>query len=666
LSGRAAFAGATVTDTLAAILDRQPDWSAVSAQVPRRIRRLLQRCLAKDVNKRLQHIGDARLELEETDDYTDERSAARGLRAPPALLVGAVLFIAGAVGLTSWFLRARTPVPAMQATARLTLNLQGDLPADTELQVNRFFVPFAISPDGQQVVFRARNATASQLFLRELSGFDVKALQGTEQATTPFFSPDGRWIGFWRAEDRVLRKVAVAGGSPIEIGQTDVPIHAVWQSDDEILLQTGSSNKELWSIPASGGKPREITIRDRSPGERISLRTRVPGGNDLLIATRGPAGNWLQVLSRETGTRRRLLNGGTNVLARYTSTGHLVYSDGDALFAVALDRRHEPVSPPVPVLHGIDHWFWHSNVALSANGTVAYLPVEGVREAELVWVNDAGRSTPVAGGRGAFSSVALSPDGREVATDIVDDAKSQVWIFDLVRGTKRLLDGEGDTNSPVWSRDGVFITYVSRRNGSQALYRTRANGTGPREYLISRPDGYPEPTDWSPDGRTLLFSEYTERGDTDVWMYSSGRVTRYLASGFTEQSATFSPDGGFVAYAADDGGMSHVYVQAFPGPGPRTVVSAEEGGLPRWSADGASLFFKSGRRIMSVGVQTTPSLRIGQPKVWADPGLAFGGYAFTGDNRRFLAIADRATESPLELRVILNWFQELNRLVPHP
>ena len=285
--------------------------------------------------------------------------------------------------------------------------------------------------------FRTRSVQSSELILRELSGFEVRALPVTKTATTPFFSPDGRWVGFWRAEDRHLRRVSIDGGSPIDIGPTDVPQSALWGSNDEILFETGFPNGELWSIPASGGTPQHIPASDRANGERISLRARVPGGNDLLVASIRPGESWLEVLSRKDGTRRRLLKGGSNVIARYTRTGHLVYSDSDALFAVMLNQRFEPVGAPAVVMHGIDHLFWHSNVALSENGTVAYLPAERVREAEFVWLDRQGNVTPVPGGRNFFNSVALSPDGREVATEAVEGTKTQVWIFDLERETRR-------------------------------------------------------------------------------------------------------------------------------------------------------------------------------------------------------------------------------------
>jgi eukaryotic-like serine/threonine-protein kinase len=549
--------------------------------------------------------------------------------------------------------------------ARLTLKLEGETSSDLSLVVNGFFIPFALSPDGERLVFRARGAKGSQLWLREFSGFETKALPGTALATTPFFSPDGQWVGFWRAEDRILRKTSIAGGAPIELGATDAPQNALWGLSDEIVFETGYPEGELWSIPADGGKAQPIPIRDRSKGERISLRALIPGGKDLLVASIGPGGTWLDALSRVTGQRHRLLRGGSNVLTRYTRTGHLVYGDGDALFAAPVNEQFEPVGPAIPVLHGIDHFFRHSNGAISANGTVVYLPAERIREGELAWLDREGHITVVAGGQAPFYSVALSPDGRQAAADLVDGTKLQVWIFDLERGAKRLLGSAGQSIQPIWSRDGTSVTYVSDREGATGLYRKRADGTGEEEFLVRRPNTWLIPEDWSPDGQSLLFSEPTGRGDTDVWLYSGGKATPLLATGFNEASARFSPDGRFIAFDADDGGVNHVYVQPFPA-GPRTPISIEEAGWPQWTADGRQLLFKSGSRIMVVDIQTHPTLRVGQPRLLLkdEPG-AWRTVAVTPDGRR-LTLSPRSMEGPLELRVILNWFEELERLAPHP
>jgi len=669
LSGRVAFAGDTASDTMAAILDKEPDWSALPPGTPAGVLRLLRRCLTKDMRKRLQHIGDARLELEETEAGQDERPK-RGpgpIRASP-VIVGAALLVALAAGLGSWLGGRRTTARFHQPVTRLTLRVEGDAASNARLSVGGFFIPFALSPDGTRLVLRARGAEGSQLYLRELAGFETRALPGTQTAATPFFSPDGRWVGFWRPEDRILRKVSVSGGPPIEIGPTDVPHTALWGPGDEILFATGFPGSELWSIAAEGGKPQEIVVRDRSEGETISLRARVPGRRDLLVASIRAGEAWLEVLSRETGKRRRLLRGGLNTLARYTPTGHLVYSDADALFAVAVDpERLEPLGAPVPVIHGIDHFYWHSNVALSETGTVVYLPAERVREAELVWLDRAGKVTPVPGGRGRVESFALSPGGRQAAVVLVEGTKLQLWIFDLERGAKRLIASEGGCSTPIFSRDGVFVTYASSRGGTEGLYRRRADGTGDEERLMERGVGAPSPEDWSPDGKTLLLTEWTNHGDRDIWVYSGGKAAPLVASPFDEGDPRFSPDGRFVAFQADDGGVSHVYVQPFPGPGPRTMVSIEEGGSPVWGPDGRQLFYwGNGIQMIVVPLETDSVLRVGRPRVLFEM-RSGGSFMITPDARRFLTIANRTTEEgPLELRVILNWFDELERLAPHP
>jgi eukaryotic-like serine/threonine-protein kinase len=665
LSGRRPFTGDTVTDTLAAVLDKEPDWGALGDHVPASATRLLRRCLAKDVRRRLQHIGDARLDLEETGAETGHRPARDRpmFRAVPALVIAAIL-IATSAGVAFWLGARRATTIGERAVTRLTLTLDDKTNGDLTLPLQGWDRPFAISPDGQRIVLRARGGGRSQLFLRELSGFETRPLPGTDAARTPFFSPDGQWIGFWRAEDRILRKVSVAGGSPIELAPTDVPPAAVWGTDDEIVIQTDYPRGELLSIPAGGGKPKPIAVADRSNGESISLRGRVPGGNDLLVASFGLGEAWLDMLSRETGKRRHIVRGG-NLPASYTRTGHLVYSDADTLLAVPLNQRLEPVGKPVPVLTGIDHYFRHSNVALSDNGTLIYIPADRVEESQLVWEDREGGVTPIPGGRAPMTWAALSPDGREAAVNLVEGTKLQVWVVDLERGARRLLVRSGESVQPLWSRDGKFVTYVSIHGDEQAIYRTRADGTGAEESLV-RVTRWTTPLDWSPNGRTLLYSEYTKRGDSDIWSYSGGKATPLLAGPFSEESASFSPDGRFIAFAADDGGASHVYIQAFPGPGPRVAVSIDEGGSPRWGLDGRQIFYEGSRRRMVVDVTTDPVVRLGTPRPLSERRDLVGKMPESPDGHRFLSLTTRAQKGRLELRVVLNWFDELQRLAPHP
>jgi len=656
LTGSSPFKGDTVTDTLAAVLDKDPDWSGLGDNVPPAIARVLRRCLTKDVRRRLQHIGDARLELEETGRESVERSE----RPPRARRATVVLATAGVgisivAGLTMLGGRLTTTSTA-HTVAHLTLKIDDKANRDLRLSLSGFDIPFAISPDGQRIVLRAEHrGGGTQLLVRELSGVETRPLPGTGAARTLFFSPDGQWIGFWRAEDRILRKVSVAGGSPIELAPTDILFGALWR-DDEIVFEAG----DLWSVSAGGGKPTPIVVLDRSKGESIGLLSLVPSGNALLVASKDSGETWLDTLSRETGNRRHVVRGGRSGFASYTRTRHLVYSDADTLFAVPLNERFEPVGKPVPVLAGIDHFFYHSNVALSDNGTLIYAPADRVEESQLVWKDREGGVTAIPGGRGPMISAALSPNGREAAVSLVEGAKLHVWVLDLERGARRLLVANGESYNPLWSRDGKFVTYVGRRENVQVICRAHADGTGAEEPL-ARVAGWTTPLDWSPDGQTLLYSESTKRGDYDIWRYSDGKAMPLLASPFSETSASFSPDGRFVAFSADDGGASHVYIQPFPGPGPRTAVSTDEGDSPRWGYDGRQIFFGK----MVVDVTTHPALRVGTPRPLSERRDLVGRVPGSPDGRRFLSLTSRGQEGPIELRIILNWFDELERLAPH-
>jgi Tol biopolymer transport system component len=671
LAGRRAFAGKTISDTLAAVLDREPDWSALPGATPDSVARLLRWCLTRDLRRRLQHVGDARLELEEAGaGVVEGRKPGRRLLGASRWAMSGALVGALATGVGFW-LAGRAPggPPLMKppSVTRLTLELDSEDAPGLRLTVAGRFVPFALSPDGTRLVIHAHGLRGQQLFLREMSGFDTKPLPGTEGASDPFWSPDGRWVGFWRSEDHELWKVSVAGGPPIRIAPTGIPTHALWGEDGEILLDTG----RLWSIPAAGGEPRPIPIHVQSDEEWIGLQGRIPGRSDLLVASARGEETWLEVLSPRTGERRRLLRGGRTVMARFTPSGHLVYADDDALFAVPMDmERLEPFGGPVPVMNGIDHYYYHSNVSLSDAGTVVYLPSERVRPAELVWIDRAGRASPVPH-VDSFEpqGVSLSPDGRTAAVAVTDGGRSSVWILDLERGSKRLL--APGAMGPVYGRDGVFVTYVSFHGEQFVFSRRRADGTGEEERLFTHTSGWADTLDWSPDGRSLLLRSYSNSRDADVWIHSDGKTAPLLAGPANEWSATFSPDGRFVAFDTDEGGEDSVYLQPFPGPGPRTVVSIGGGGGPRWGHDGRLFYWSGtgqGQRMMAVDVKTAPVLRVGRPQALFETDRRWPIYDVdvTADGR-FLALLPRETVGgPLELRVVLNWFEELERLAPHP
>ena len=352
-------------------------------------------------------------------------------------------------------------------------------------------------------------------------------LPGTETATRPFFSADGQWIGFWRAEDRILRKVSHAGGSPLEIAPTDVPhIGAVGG---------GRRDRDRYRVAKRGTvvDPGQAEDTPANPRPRSPLRA---SGFRCARWSRAATTCWWRAsdpgVPGSTCCPVKPESDGDCCEAAATSwraytTGHLVYTEADALFAVPLDERFGPVGTPAPVMHGIDHHFWHSNVALSENGTVVYVPAERVRDAELAWLDRQGNITSCPWRTSVVLTVALSPDGREAAAR--RRRRNENAGLDLRPGTgnEAAARPEGDSRPPIWSRDGAFMTYVSTRGDAEAIYRKRADGTGAEELLARRSR--------SADPRRLVsgrpnapLQRVHSRGDSDIWIYSAGKARHSL------------------------------------------------------------------------------------------------------------------------------------------
>jgi Tol biopolymer transport system component len=289
-----------------------------------------------------------------------------------------------------------------------------------------------------------------------------------------------------------------------------------------------------------------------------------------------------------------------------------------------------------------------------------------------VWMDRAGNLARIPGDPGPIGQYPcrLSPNGRQAAVTVVEGRNKSVWIHDLERGTKRLL--AEDSAGSVWSPDGAFVTY-EYSGEHKGFYRRRADGTGePARLFEFASNALPE--SWSPDGRSLLFIEYTSRGDLDIWTFSGGEPSLLLGSRYNEEDPSFSRDGRFIAYESDDVGDPNVYVQPFPGPGPRTQVSPDGGRLPRWGPNGRDLFYLHKGALMVTTLEAGPALQVGRPRVvleQAYPASEEGPnvhsqFEVAPDGKRFLAVLPRRTAAPLEVRVVLNWFEELERLAPHP
>ncbi len=669
LTGRLAFQAATLTDTLAAIVNREPDWQALPAATPGAIRVLLRRCLEKDLNRRLRDVWAARLELEEavSASVTALAAAAPARTAPAApwrrvLLGGLAGLLLGAVatGVALWRLR---PSPAAPARFSITL------PPPQELQDLMGSPAVALSADGTKVVYLGRSGATVQLHLRPMAQHEAKAIPGTEGAYGPVFSPDGQWVGFF-AEGK-LKKVALAGGPALTLAEAPVGFGAAWGPDDSILFTPNSWIGELWRTTAAGAKAEVVARPDRKKGEsNHSWPQHLPGGNAILFASwRGPSPEnaAVEALVLKTGERRMLVRGAA--YARYVATGHLVYARGGALLAAPFDLARLAVTgPSVPVLEGV--WTNLSSGAahfsVATDGTLVYVPARSLfGERTLVSVDRAGVARPLLEARRPYEDLALSPDGRRLALTIEGPAWNS-WVLELARSTLSRFTLEHDNRDPFWTPDSKRIIYSSFRAGRYGMYWKPADGSGPEEQLSS--SEYPQgPGAWTPDGRALVFGQVLPESASDLFVMplEGERKPRPLVqTKFDEVLMAFSPDGRWLAYDSTESGREEIYVQSYPGPGGRVQVSTSGGRRPVFAASGRELYFRSGDKMMAVPIETKPAFKAGSPRVLFQGRYWEAGhdYDVSPDGQRFYFIQEGS--APTQIHVIQHWAEELKRRLP--
>ncbi|HVR41907.1 MAG TPA: protein kinase, partial [Thermoanaerobaculia bacterium] len=663
LTGTRAFDGESPAATLVAVLDREPDWERLPAETPPAMRKLLGRCLRKNVRDRLQSIGDARLELEERDSSPEARSSHRWVRALPWALAALLAILAAA----SWLAQRETrPSPAVTRASIL-------LPAGHTVTGFSRSYPLAISSDGRRLAWVASAAEETQLYVQSLAGGGARALPGTIGARFPFFSPDGEWVGFWA--DGWLQKVPFAGGRPTRITEAKLLDYgATWSSTGVIIY--GQANRGfvpgsggLHRVPEGGGEPETLLA-----GEWLRYPRFLPDGRHLLLtkAARGTRNRTIQILDLETGKRRDLVSAPENLLQAFVlSTGHLVWGSGGSIVAAPLDLRTLTVTgAPVRVLEDVFEGTAADAVyfAVSEDGTLVCVP--GGTDHALVTVDRAGNVEPLTSRRDAFRLPDLSPDGRLLAVAIDADPKpSDIWIYDLERATWRRLTSGHHSLFPVWTPDGKGVTFTSWRRGAGEPFAESLDGGPARPVLPdeSRTGNNQWGQSWSPDGGYFVFGDHHPENGYDLWLLdAAARTTRpLLVTPFNEWEARVSPDGRWIAYASDETGRYEVYVRSFPDGRSQTAVSSSGGREPRWSSRGNEIFFVSGDRVMSVEVSTSEGFAAGEPKRLFRGQFGTGDktYAVFPDASRFVMVAPDPRSLGDRFELILGWSVELARQV---
>jgi Tol biopolymer transport system component/tRNA A-37 threonylcarbamoyl transferase component Bud32 len=672
LTARRAFAGETLSDTAAAILEREPDWQALPTSTPVKIRDLLRRCLQKDKALRMQAAGDIRIEIHEALAAPPAESKADVLNQPAAgWRRVAVLGLAGmallAVGvIATWNLK---PSPA-RPVSRLVINL----PPGQRLAGLDAGPVVALSPDGTHLAYVANQGGTQRLYLRAMDGLEPKPMPGTEGAIDPFFSPDGQWLGFFASGK--LKKVSVNGGTALTIADVASLAGASWSSEGMVAFApTGDSFLQL--VSDAGGTPQPLTRFEK--GEFAHRWPEfLPGDKALLFAASTNLNNAQIAVQRVgTGERRNLVQGATQ--PRYAPSGHLIYAQAGNLMAAPFDPRRLAVTgTAVPVVEGVLQFpaSGDAQYSLSATGSLVYVPgsVQGAQR-KLVWVSHNGAEQPLAAPVRAYLNPRLSPDSRKVAVGIVSQQQdSQVWLYDLSRETLTRLTFEGrNNNNPVWTPDGKRVAFNSGREGPSNIFWQLADGSGGLERLTT--GAYVQsPHSWSPDGRFLAFIEVNPSTGVDIWVLplSDRKVQPFLRTQFTEGAPRFSPDGRWLAYVSDESGRFEVYVQLYPGPGGKWQISTEGGDEPVWNPSGRELFYRSGERMMAVDIATQPSFTAGKPRLlfkgqYVPTATTPANYDVSPDGQRFLMLKSEEQSSfsaPTQIVVVQNWFEELKRRVP--
>jgi serine/threonine protein kinase/Tol biopolymer transport system component len=684
LTGTLAFGGDTASERLAGVLEREPDWSLLPDDTPALVKSLVLRFLQKDVQRRQQHIADARIQLEEAlnapsrmepAEAAANRDSVQRRRERHLVWVFAMLLILAVIGIATLDSRwSSTPAPA--PALRTTIALPAGQRLDMEGQA------LALSPDGTLLAYVGQRGGGTQLFVRPMDQFAVRPLPGTEGARYPFFSHDGRWIAFFtlRNGQFSLHKVSITGEAPIQICVVPDRIGrgGTWGPDDTIVFSAGMPTI-LWSVPAAGGTPQALTRSQTGSRATAHYWPRfLPDGRNVVFSV-GPGGDTgggqgLAVASLETKQWRSVTEFAAKQ-ARYVSTGHLLYAQDGALRAVPFDPKSlQLMGPPVPVLDPVfDAWAEGATYfSVSDNGSLVYVP-EGA-EYFLVWVDRSGRVSRINDEARRYRLPALSPDERYVAVtvDPPDQGTSSIWIYDLSRGAGRRLTLERHSITPTWAPDGTSIAF-----GSDAeLYRQRADGGSSRELLLTKRAGQ-YPFSWSPNGDYLTFNDDGGGGgwnnfDVGVLPLKTERVPIPVATTpFNEAFAVFSPDSRWLAFQSNESGRYEVYVQAFPGPGGKTQISTAGGTRPVWSRDGRELFYRNGAQMIVVPVQTGERFTAGTPAMLFENGSLMGSGAdmrfdVSRDGRRFLMIqASDQGPNPTQVHVVHNWLEELKeRLTP--
>ncbi len=671
LTGRPALEGSTPASIIAAILERPAP--SITDVAPASVDRVLKSCLEKDPENRWQSVRDLKVALQ----LAGVQSGMAISTAPAKrnwLWPSAAVALLIALALLSLLHFRETPPRA--DSVRFTI----PPPADAAIVSGPpWGPPLAVSPDGRSIVFVAAGKDRKRrLWVRPLDALAALPLAGTEDASAPFWSPDSQWVSFFA--NRKLLRVTASGGEVQTLCQCQSGgAGGTWNQDNVILFAPAvAGHTGLFRVAAAGGTPAAVTTVDKAHGQANNLWPEfLPDGHHFLYSTGGDlTGVYLGDLNSPNSIRLMPLTESSKL--SYVSPGYILYVRERVLFAQPFDaKRRVLAGDPIRVVEGVETGGPGSAAfSVSSNGVLAYWSGAPPRSEQLTWVRRDGTRIATVGPPGAYFHFSLAPDEQHVALTRYETGdnnfQSAIWILDAVRGTLAKLTFErGGSGMSVWSPDNGRIVFASGRHGPPTLFQKRIGDLGPDQLLVKGGDNHP--TDWSPDGRTIVYESLDDKTRNDLWLLSpDGHKSPFLQSPSNETGGRISPDSKWMAYASDESGRDEIYVTSYPERHGATRISTDGGAQAEWRRDGKELFYRApDRKLMAVPVKSAANFAAGtphalfelqpEPPAWIQSGVDQRVYAPSADGQRFLIAVPVGQESFAPITVVLNWTAGLKR-----
>jgi hypothetical protein len=665
LTGRSAFERTTMIDTLAAIVEGEPDLSALPPNTPPHVRRLLQRCFEKDPRRRLRDIGDGILLLEDDTGFLPYVAPKNAWREAFKWAMVAVLFAAVGAGLL-FLLRPRDRTAPVQVLKSTIL-----LPRGATLISKAHELPLAVARDGGRIAYVVDEGGHRLLYVREMNSLEGHAIPGTEDAKQPFFSPDGQSIGYFA--NGSLQTVAVAGGPPLRI--CDVPVASMgggWSVNHTIIF--ASYNAELMRVDDGGGTPTAIAGTkpaawpEALPDGKTVLFTTdiVPGGSAFAtVPIAGGERHMLAKLSNSKLEAPAVIGTGGTLLEAHVVPGYLLYGQSPGVVrAVPFDLAKQKVTgAPISLISSVERAMSGGGVYFGVSQTGLLVYASTGNQHQLVWVDREGNETPASAEKGPYREPRISPNEKFLAFALSDDTRrSDIWIIDQENGSRRRLTTEHHNLAPLWFPDGGRIAFATRAGVDEVP----ADG-GPEKTLLPKPGSYPN--GFSPDGKSLLYTTESVNGlRAGIANLGPSGVTseRWLNYEKEANGLRFSPDGRWISYVSDVTGRWEVYVARAPDLSSPVMISANGGGCPTWSKNGRELFFREADAMMSAPIsETADGLHAGKP-VQLFTG-SFNGeshdacFDVSNDGKKFIMVKSDEGAILSKLTVVQNWSEELKK-----